>query len=177
MESGVFFESINFAVTKKLPVVFVCENNLYSVYTHLNDRQPKNRKIFKMVSGLGIKSFNFDGSKPFSFVNDLKNILKNVRYKNEPCFIEFSTYRYLEHCGPYKDDDLGYRSKKEQLKWSKKDPYKYLKKVFIKNLNLIKYVNFTEKKNLKIIESAFLYAHKSKFPKQQELMKNVYKKI
>ncbi len=177
VESGVFFESINFAVTKKLPVVFVCENNLYSVYTHFKDRQPKNRKIFKMVSGLGIKSYYFDGSKPLSFAKNLKKILKNVRDQNEPCFIEFSTYRYLEHCGPFNDDNLEYRPKKEQLKWFKKDPYKYLKKNFSKNSNLIKFVNNIEKKNLRIIKSAFLYSDKSKFPKQRELMKNVYKKI
>ena len=111
VESGVFFESINFAVTKKLPVVFICENNLYSVYTHFKDRQPKNRKIFKMVSGLGIKSYYFDGSKPIFFPKNLKKILKNVS-QNEPCFIEFSTYRYLEHCGPFNDDNLEYRPKR-----------------------------------------------------------------
>ncbi len=177
VESGVFFESINFAVTKKLPVVFVCENNFYSVYTPFKDRQPKDRKIFKMVSGLGIKSFYFDGSKPLSFAKNLEKILKNVRDKNEPCFIEFSTYRYLEHCGPFNDDNLEYRPKKEQLKWLKKDPYKYLKKNFSKNSNLIKFVNNIEKKNLRIIRSAFLYSDKSKFPKQRELIKNVYKKI
>ena len=72
MESGVFFESINFAVTKKLPVVFICENNLYSVYTHFKDRQPKNRKNFKMVSGLGIKSYLFRRIKTTIFCKKFK---------------------------------------------------------------------------------------------------------
>ena len=50
VEEGVFYESLNFCVVKKLPVVFICENNFYSVYTRLNDRQPKNRKIYKGTS-------------------------------------------------------------------------------------------------------------------------------
>ena len=129
VETGSFFESVNFAIIKKLPVVFICENNLYSVYTPLKDRQPQNRKIFKMVEGLGIKSFHFDGSKPLSFAPKLKKILNNVRKDSQPCFVEFSTYRYLEHCGPFNDDDLKYRSKAELKKWSLKDPYLNLKNI------------------------------------------------
>ena len=176
IETGVFFESINFAIIKKLPVVFICENNLYSVYTHLNERQPKKRKIFRMTSGLGIKSFNFDGSKPFSFAGKLKKILSNVRDKSEPCFIEFSTYRYLEHCGPFNDDNLKYRSKKELKEWLKKDPYMNLKKIFNKDSKLKKYLNHIKIKNAKKIKLAFEFAEKSTFPKKNELRKNVYKK-
>ena len=57
VEEGVFFESINFAIIKKLPVLFVCENNFYSVYSHLKKRQPENRKIYKMVNSMLIKSY------------------------------------------------------------------------------------------------------------------------
>ena len=46
VEEGVFYESLNFAILKDLRVLFVCENNLYSVYSSLDVRQPKNRKIF-----------------------------------------------------------------------------------------------------------------------------------
>ena len=59
MEEGVFFESINFSILKKLPVVFICENNFYSVYTHIKDRQPKNRKIFKLAAAMGAISHFF----------------------------------------------------------------------------------------------------------------------
>ena len=50
VEEGVFYESINFAVLKKLPVLFICENNLFSVYSPLDVRQPKQRKIYKMLN-------------------------------------------------------------------------------------------------------------------------------
>ena len=56
IEEGVFYESANFAALKNLPVLFVCENNLYSVYSPLSVRQPKKREIARMVSEIGIKS-------------------------------------------------------------------------------------------------------------------------
>ncbi|MDA7465996.1 thiamine pyrophosphate-dependent dehydrogenase E1 component subunit alpha [Candidatus Pelagibacter ubique] len=176
VETGAFFESINFSILKKLPVIFICENNLYSVYTSIKDRQPKNRKIYKMVSGLGIKSHYFDGSKPFSFFKKLEKIVKQTRQKSEPCFIEFSTYRYLEHCGPFNDDNLRYRPKKELDKWNKKDPYINLKSILEKNIKLKNRIKDIEKKNIKTVNSAFLFAEKSKFPTKRDLEKNVYKK-
>ena len=56
VESGVFYESINFASIKNLNITFICENNKYSVYSNLTDRQLKNRKIYEVVSSFGIKS-------------------------------------------------------------------------------------------------------------------------
>ena len=176
VETGAFFESVNFSILKKLPVIFICENNMYSVYTPLKYRQPKNRKIYEMVSGFGIKSYNFDGSKPYSFFNQLEKIVKNTREKSQPCFIEFSTYRYLEHCGPYNDDNLRYRPQKELKKWYKKDPYLNLKSELEKNLNLKNRISKIEKKNIKIVDTAFLFAERSKFPSKKNLERNVYKK-
>ena len=176
VETGAFFESVNFAILKKLPVIFVCENNLYSVYTPIKDRQPNNRKIHRMVSGLGIKSYYFDGSKPFSFFKKLENIVKKTRLKSIPCFIEFSTYRYLEHCGPFNDDNLNYRSKKELKKWHKKDPYLSIKYHLEKHVLIKNRVIDIEKKNIQAVNSAFSFAEKSKFPHKSNLKKNVYKK-
>jgi len=56
-EQGVFYESINFAIIKKLPVIFICENNLYSVYSDLKYRQPKTRKIYQLIKKFGIKKY------------------------------------------------------------------------------------------------------------------------
>ena len=176
VETGAFFESVNFAILKKLPIIFICENNLYSVYTPIKYRQPKNRRIYKMVSGLGIKSFFFDGSNPFSFFKKLENIVKKTRQKSEPCFVEFSTYRYLEHCGPFNDDNLEYRPKEELKKWIKKDPYLNIKSNLEKNVKLKNRIKNIEKKNMKIVNSAFLFAEQSKFPTKADLEKNVYKK-
>ena len=112
LEEGVFYESINFCVVKKLPVVIICENNFYSVYTHLNDRQPKNRKLYKLVEALGVTSHKFSQNNPYKLFLNFKKVFDKVRKKPHPNFIEIETYRYLEHCGPNDDTKLGYRSYK-----------------------------------------------------------------
>src|SRR6266850_1151166 len=61
-EEGVFHESINFASLKKLPVVFVCENNLYSVYTPMSVRQPAHREVFQQAVGHGVEAHQADGN-------------------------------------------------------------------------------------------------------------------
>ena len=62
-ETGVFHESVNFAAVHRLPVLFVCENNLYSVNTPLSERQPANRTIAQLAAGHGITSAQHDGQE------------------------------------------------------------------------------------------------------------------
>lgn len=122
VEAGVFFESLNFAVVKKLPILFLCENNQYSVYSHLRVRQPENRSIAKMAEGLGIAASNGDGNDVAQVFDMTMAALNEIRAGGGPRFLEFSTYRWLEHCGPNYDNDIGYRSEQEFLEWKKKDP-------------------------------------------------------
>ena len=159
-EQGVFYEAVNFAIIKKLPVIFVCENNLYSVYSNLNCRQPKGRKLSQLANNLGIKSFSCNGNDPIASYNAFVKAKKYLLRKNQPVFIEFSTYRWLEHCGPNYDDNLNYRSQKEIREWKNKDPIKYLKKYLDNDFNHTK----LEKKIKKEINHAFNFAIKSKFP-------------
>ena len=131
IEEGVFYESINFAIVKKLPVVFICENNLYSVYSPLSVRQPKGRSIFKMVEAMGSKVMQCDGNDVIKVYKILEKAANETRKGRGPYFLEFFTYRWLEHCGPNFDNDIGYRTEKEFLKWKKKEPIKRL----VKKLN------------------------------------------
>ena len=64
METGVFYESLNFAILKKLQIIFVQKNNFYSVYSNMKYRQPQNRIISKMVKGIGIKTLKANGNDP-----------------------------------------------------------------------------------------------------------------
>jgi len=79
VETGVFFESVNFAALKKLPVLFICENNLYSVYSPLNVRQPDGRSIAAMVSGLGIKAESGDGNDVLAVYEKVCSALTEIR--------------------------------------------------------------------------------------------------
>ena len=167
-EEGVFFESLNFAILKKLPILFFCENNKYSVYSNLKQRQPKNRKLYKLAKSFGIESFHLTSKDPIKFCSDLKKIMR----KNTPLFIEVDTYRYYEHCGPNKDDDLNYRPKTELKYWIKRDPLnlieKYLlSKNILSNMDIIK----IKKKISKEIFEAFIFAKKDKKPNYNQYLK------
>jgi pyruvate dehydrogenase E1 component alpha subunit len=159
-EQGVFYESINFAIIKKLPVIFICENNLYSVYSDLKYRQPKTRKIYQLVKSFGIQTYKCNGNNVLDSYNTLVKAKKFLLKKKQPVFIEFSTYRWLEHCGPNYDNDLKYRSEKEFNFWKKKDPIKKLKRYLKKNFSHEK----AEKRINNEINNAFKFALRSKFP-------------
>ena len=177
VEEGVFYETINFAAVKKLPVIFICENNFFSVYSSLKWRQPKNRKIYKMVENIGIKSIHGDGNNILDCYKKLNFAYLNVKKKKIPFFLEFKTYRWLEHCGPFDDNHLNYRSMKEFNYWKKKDPLKKLKLEIINRFPSIK-------KQLKIIEKnlddeiyrAFIFAEENQYPKKISAYEKIYKK-
>jgi len=171
-EEGIFSESINFAAIHNLPILFICENNLYSVYTSLKDRQHKKRNIKRLVESHGIESYSIEGnnvSKVYSFTN---KIVQKIKKRNRPVFIEFKTYRWLEHCGPNWDDHLKYRPDGELKSWMRKCPLKLIedkinkKKLLEKNKNKIK----------KEIELAFKYAQNSSFP-EKKIIEKLYKDI
>lgn len=174
VEEGVFYESLNFAIIKKLPVIFICENNLYSVYSPLSVRQPKGRKIYNMCKSIGIKSSKCNGNDALKVFQCLKKISDYVRKKKEPFFIEFGTYRWLEHCGPNFDNKLGYRTTKEYLKWKKKDPLNILKNKISKKE--IKKISLIEQNIKKEIKSAFNFAENSPFPSQKSAYMGLYAK-
>ncbi len=161
-EEGVFYESVNFVALKKLPVIFICENNKYSVYTGLGQRQPVQRKIFKVVASMGIKSFKINKKNPFEIYLNLKKIFKLCN--QDPVFIEIDNYRYIEHCGPNQDDNLNYRPLKEQNFWKKNDPILLAEEYLLKKKIVKGKFFISEKKKInKIIEKAFFKAKKAKY--------------
>lgn len=111
-EEGVVHESLNFAILHRLPVVFVCENNKFSVYTRLSERQPE-RPIYRLAEAHGMAAYTGDGNNVEEVMAIAGTAINLARRGNGPQFIELHTYRWREHCGPSFDDDLNYRSKTE----------------------------------------------------------------
>lgn len=107
-EEGVVHESINFAMLHRLPMIYVCENNLYSCYTRLDERQP-DRPIHGVAAAHGCFTATADGNDVAAVVATSEKAIARARMGEGPAFLEFSTYRWREHCGPNYDDDLGYR--------------------------------------------------------------------
>ena len=87
IEEGVFYEALNFTIIKKLPVVFICENNLYSVYSPLSVRQPKGRKISNMCRSIGINSISCNGNDALKVFKCLEKVSKYVRKKKDPILL------------------------------------------------------------------------------------------
>lgn len=176
IEEGVFYESANFAAVRGLPILFVCENNLYSVYSSLSVRQPESREIHKMVEALGIESTYINSNDAIEIYNSVEKVVSKIRDSRKPHFIEIPTYRWREHCGPNYDNDIGYRTIEEYESWKKKDPLDNLEAqlrqdALISNEQLdgIKAAIVLE------IQNAFEFAEKSQFPEQSTLFENIYK--
>jgi TPP-dependent pyruvate/acetoin dehydrogenase alpha subunit len=174
-EEGVFFESLDFASLKKVPILFVCENNFYSVYSQLNVRQSPDRKLSVLAESHGIKSFTGDGNNIDQVSKISKKAVDYIKENNCPAFVEFDTFRWLEHCGPNGDDHLGYRIKGELSQWLKKDPIDLFKSKIIEN-HEIDNNDISDMKQLisSEIESAFKSAKESEFPAQNVLNQHIY---
>lgn len=175
IEEGVFYESVNFAVLKKLPVLFVCENNFYSVYSPLKVRQPEGREIYKMVESIGCKSKKAYGNDVYKAYNIINEAVNEIRDQKGPYFLEFDTYRWREHCGTNYDNDLGYRAFEEFEEWVKNDPiHKFETKLLNNSILTIKKINEITNSINKEIEDAFNYAINSNFPTENTIYENIY---
>ncbi|MDD1620216.1 MAG: thiamine pyrophosphate-dependent dehydrogenase E1 component subunit alpha [Methylococcaceae bacterium] len=120
-EEGVMHETLNFATLKKLPLLFVCENNQYSVMTPLVERQP-NRDIYKIAAAHGLQAMNGDGNRVDQVYALAQAAIANARAGLGPQFLELYTHRWPEHCGPNEDDKLGYRRPGELAAWKLRCP-------------------------------------------------------
>ena len=165
VEEGAFYESVNFAVLHQLPVLFVCENNLYSVYSPLSKRQPPGRKIYELARGIGVESVYADGNDVLQIHEAITSAIKEIRIGKGPWFLEFSTYRWREHCGPNFDNDIGYRTEEEFLEWKLKDPIS----IFQHQLMEVGYLIDGQLEEIAItikneIDEAFDFAQASAFP-------------
>ena len=168
-EEGSYYESVNFAVVKKLPVLFLCENNLYSVYSPLNVRQPEGRKISTVAKAMGLGVDEVDGNNAIESFKSIESAVQRIKNNQGPQFIEFSTYRWLEHCGVNYDNDIGYRTEEEYLKWKKNDPISKMKDKLLqeKLISEIQIKEIIAKIEFEIKE-AFAFAKESSFPENSE---------
>ena len=175
-EEGVFFESLDFASLKNVPILFVCENNFYSVYSQLKVRQAPDRKLSALAESHGIKSFTGDGNNIDQVSRLTKQAIDYIKSKNSPAFIELDTFRWLEHCGPNSDDNLGYRKKGELDQWLKRDPIQAYKSKLIESQELSEEELAENIKSISVeIDNAFKFAKESSFPDQHILNDHIYK--
>ena len=169
MEAGVVHESLNFAVLKKLPVLFACENNLYSVYSPLEVRQPPQRSLSQLAAGHGIQIMFVDGNDVSAVFETSSKACKFLRSGDGPIFLEMPTYRWREHCGPNYDNDIGYRTEEEFESWKLNDPVERISSQ-IESKNIKRFTDEIRQE----IEEAFAFAKSSPFPDGQTASEDVY---
>jgi acetoin:2,6-dichlorophenolindophenol oxidoreductase subunit alpha len=121
-EEGVFHESMNLAAAFSLPVLFVCENNLFSSHLHISLRQPSDR-IGRYGEAHRVATATVDGNDVTAVARTTAALLENVRAGKGPALLEAVTYRHRGHVGPKFDIDVGVqRSVADLDRWKRRDP-------------------------------------------------------
>ena len=174
---GVLFESLNFAALKKLPIIFACENNLYSTHMPIDEIRI-NQDIYKSAEPFGIKSYLVDGNNVFDVYETAAKAVMDCRNGRGPVFIEFKTYRFRGHVGP--DDNIqgahtDIRPLVEIQSWMQKDPIIKLKEYLTKHeiLSPLQIENL-QKEVLQEVEMAHDLAQNSPRPNVGDIDKYVY---
>ena len=168
-EEGVFCESLNFSALKKLPIVIVCEDNLYSSYSPLSVRQPVERSRIAIAEAHGCLAIEGNGNRLDEVIDIADRAVDHARGAQGPVYVDLKTYRWREHCGPHYDDDLGYRTPKEAAEWRGRCPVAYWETQF--DANEIASIRSECQHE---IEEAFDAALSAPYPEPEELSAYVY---
>jgi pyruvate dehydrogenase E1 component alpha subunit len=118
---GAFHEALNFAAVWKLPVVFVCENNLYMEYTPIGDVTAVPHPAADRAAAYGLPRIIIDGNDADAVYREAQSALAKARAGDGPSLIECLTYR---HSGHSRADPAKYRPDGELEKWKERDPIK-----------------------------------------------------
>ena len=175
VETGAFHEAMNFAGTKMLPIVFVCENNLFSVHSSLDVRQPQGRSIHELGPAHGVEGFEGDGNDVEEVWRMGGHAVEKARAGKGPSLLEFHTYRWKEHVGPHDDWHLGYRSMHEFKEWQERCPVACYRRALIDAGNM----SDTDAREMTTVtqqetEDAVRFAKESPFPPLEHLHQNLY---
>ena len=174
IEEGAFAESVNFAVTKRLPVLFICENNLYSTHSPLSVRQPPS-SIHERLSIPEMPVMQIDGNDAGAVYKAMKEAAAKVRGGSGPVCIECLTYRVREHVGPLFDHDRGYRTKQEVDAWTERCPVaRWKKHLSEQRIMTIGEMEQMEDKWARAADEAYARALKSQWPSPDTLLDHVY---
>lgn len=169
--NGVFHESINMSSILKLPVIYICENNLYAISMCSRDSVAGN-DIAGRAKGYGIPGYKVDGSDVIEIYEIVKKSVDCARKGNGPSLIEASTYRFLGH---HPNDPATYRSKEEsEYEKSKRDCLiNFKNKLMDKKIITDKQIDEIEKDIEKRIDAAIEFADTSPEPELENFLSEV----
>jgi TPP-dependent pyruvate/acetoin dehydrogenase alpha subunit len=172
---GVFYESLNFASLKKLPVVFICENNLYSTHLAISACLA-HVQIWEKAEAFNMPGIRVDGNNVVEVFQAARRAIDDARLGKGPAFIECMTYRWRGHVGPHDDIDKGLRSKEELDCWMGRCPIKALEEFLLAHgiIGQSEKVEIIESIK-KEIEDSVTFARKSPYPDERSYLNHVFK--
>ena len=168
---GAFHEAMNAAAIWNLPVIFVCENNLYGASTHIN-KVIKVENIADRASAYGMPGEVVDGNDVLKVNEAATRAIERARKGEGPTLLELKTYRRAGHS---RNDACGYRDKVEEKEWFEKDPLTRCKDYILKNgLSTAEELEIMEKRVLQSIDEAVEFAKASPSPKPEAALEHVF---
>jgi TPP-dependent pyruvate/acetoin dehydrogenase alpha subunit len=168
MDEGVCYESLNFAALKKLPILFICENNHYAIYSHIRDRMPHPDPC-ERAAVFSIPNERIELGDTLKIRDASLRAAAAVRAGEGPQFIECMTYRWRDHVGPDEDRKWKYRADEELDEWIRRDELKRVGEM----LDPAERQKIEAAADAEIAE-AFAFAERSAFPGPEELATNVF---
>ena len=171
INEGAFHEGVNMASIWGLPLIFVCENNLYGASTRIENMIGV-EKLTDRLKGYGVKSFSVDGMDVTKVYTMINNLIKKIKSGQGPFFLECKTYRFVGHS---RSDTNKYRQKSEEIFWKKKDPIIRIEKKLAKEkiLDTLS-INKIHEEIKYELNQAVKFAKSSPHPKILNMKKYVY---
>ncbi len=169
IDEGAFHETMSFAAVKKLPVLFICENNAYAIHSHHLARHHSDN-IWERAKSYGMPAERIEDGDIFKIYEYTKKSVEALRRGSGPVFLECLTCRWKEHVGPNEDFHLGYRNREEVECWIANDQVARLRSLLENGV-----ASAIETGVELEIEEAFRFAEESPFPTVEELYKDVFK--
>ena len=173
-DEGTFYESLNFALLKKLPVVYVMENNGWAVCSPTATRHCGDN-VFHKGAADRLFSAKIDGNDPEQVFETAQKAVERARRGEGPSFIECVTYRILGHAGCVSQDPTGYRDLAEIEAWRMRCPVcAYQAKLLAEGALDAKALAAAETEISAEIDAAFAFARQSPLPTAADLHKNLF---
>lgn len=175
---GVLYECLNFAALKKLPLIFVCENNFYATHMPIRECRVEN-SIYKIAEPFCITSHEVDGNDVLQVFEAGRTAVDQCRKGMGPTFIECLTYRFRGHVGPddnIQGDHADIRPRGEVESWLQKDPIKRFEDYLLSNglmdKEILDQINLEAEQE---VAETHLFARESSFPERKDLARYVFK--
>lgn len=168
---GMLHETFNLAMTWKLPVIFICENNNYAMGTSVA-RTSNVVDIYKLADAYDMPGDSVDGMDPEAVHESVARAVKRARAGEGPTLLEMKTYRYKGHS---MSDPQKYRTKEEVEQYKERDPVETSRQKLLEHFKVpLADIEAIDERVKAVVDESVRFAEESPWPADDELLKDVY---